>query len=574
MYSSIVGGDVATAGHSNEEVQWYLSILKGVTPGSDCNEGDSISTVQFNECGDMIATGDKLGRIVLFKRIEVEMSAIDDSLSPYPPTMDYYSVYCSFTAHEPEFDYLKSLEIDERVNNIEFLKGYRQHESILTCNDKTIKLWRLRERRFVAEGEFAAEQLGHGGFLELPKLRRLQEPHVSPVLKVVYKNGHMYHLNSISLFADGELFLSSDDLRVNCWHLDYDNELFQIVDLKPRNMENLTEVITASTCHPHYSHLFAFSSSKGILRLCDMRTQALCDRTFVAFEQPDDTRFPRGFFSEIIGSMSDVKFGKPGDVRGGHDFLMATRDYLTVKVWDSRQNSRPLEIYNVHEHVKPLLCTLYENDSIFDKFDCSFSPDDRHIVTGSYGHLFSCINRNTQNVSIYEASADNASYANQLLTDKRNGGTSPSVSLTSGPMNANVATLTPPNAVSYSSNSTNNNSSETYRRRRIKLTESDFNRRVMHCAFSPRGDTMAIAATANLFIYANHSHLMSRLSTTTATTTTTTTATNTPISSSSSSSLPSSPLITPVLLHPSSLNYLNHPMNGSGGDSQHDTKSF
>lgn len=56
------------------------------------------------------------------------------------------------------------------------------------------------------------------------------------------------------------------------------NFFSDIVDIKPANMEDLTEVITAAEFHPHHCHLFVYSSSKGTLRLCDMRASALCDR--------------------------------------------------------------------------------------------------------------------------------------------------------------------------------------------------------------------------------------------------------------------------------------------------------
>ena len=51
-----------------------------------------------------------------------------------------------------------------------------------------------------------------------------------------------------------------------------------IVDIKPANMEELTEVITAAEFHPLECNLFVYSSSKGTIRLCDMRQQALCDK--------------------------------------------------------------------------------------------------------------------------------------------------------------------------------------------------------------------------------------------------------------------------------------------------------
>ena len=51
-----------------------------------------------------------------------------------------------------------------------------------------------------------------------------------------------------------------------------------IVDIKPVNMEELTEVITAAEFHPIQCNLFAYSSSKGTIKLSDMRMSALCDQ--------------------------------------------------------------------------------------------------------------------------------------------------------------------------------------------------------------------------------------------------------------------------------------------------------
>jgi hypothetical protein len=51
-----------------------------------------------------------------------------------------------------------------------------------------------------------------------------------------------------------------------------------IVDIKPVNMEELTEVITATEFHPTQCNLFMYSSSKSNIKLADMRDSALCDR--------------------------------------------------------------------------------------------------------------------------------------------------------------------------------------------------------------------------------------------------------------------------------------------------------
>lgn len=60
---------------------------------------------------------------------------------------------------------------------------------------------------------------------------------------------------------------------------------------------------------------------------------------FSVFEEPEDPS-SRSFFSEIISSISDVKFSHSGR-------YMMTRDYLSVKVWDLNMESRPVETHQV-----------------------------------------------------------------------------------------------------------------------------------------------------------------------------------------------------------------------------------
>lgn len=62
--------------------------------------------------------------------------------------------------------------------------------------------------------------------------------------------------------------------------------------------------------------------------------------SFLVFEEPEDPS-SRSFFSEIISSISDVKFSHSGR-------YMMTRDYLSVKVWDLNMENRPVETYQVH----------------------------------------------------------------------------------------------------------------------------------------------------------------------------------------------------------------------------------
>jgi hypothetical protein len=43
----------------------------------------------------------------------------------------------------------------------------------------------------------------------------------------------------------------------------------------------------------------------------------------------------------------------------------------------------------------PQLCDLYENDCIFDKFDCCVSGDGTRLATGSYSNLFKVLSRSS-----------------------------------------------------------------------------------------------------------------------------------------------------------------------------------
>ena len=49
-----------------------------------------------------------------------------------------YNVYSTFQSHEPEFDYLKSLEIEEKINQICWVKQTGSSLFLLTTNGMRI----------------------------------------------------------------------------------------------------------------------------------------------------------------------------------------------------------------------------------------------------------------------------------------------------------------------------------------------------------------------------------------------------------------------------------------------------
>ena len=324
--------------------------------------------------------------------------------------------YCTeLQSHLPEFDYLKSLEIEEKINKIRWCRSYNSSKLLLSTNDKTIKLWRVSHQKlkhvsnfnFAVSSKPGAELTSKSvisdhksrqsslirafrddtdldlsqAALRLPKVVTKENVIHTKNMRV-FSNAHAYHINSISVNSDQETFLSADDLRINLWNLEVTHTSFNIVDLKPESMEDLTEVITCAECHPENCALFAYSSSKGLSRLVDMRQRALCDYddSAILFESPEDPQ-NHSLFSEIVNSISDMKFS-------GNGRYLLTRDYLTLKIWDLAMHTHPVQVFNVHDHLRGKLYDLYECDRIFDKFTCCLSHDGQHAMTGTYDGYF------------------------------------------------------------------------------------------------------------------------------------------------------------------------------------------
>jgi hypothetical protein len=41
--------------------------------------------------------------------------------------------------------------------------------------------------------------------------------------------------------------------------------------------------------------------------------------------------------------------------------------------------ARPVKTIPIHDHLRGKLCDLYENDCIFDKFECIWGGDDKYV---------------------------------------------------------------------------------------------------------------------------------------------------------------------------------------------------
>ncbi|EDO14533.1 hypothetical protein Kpol_246p2 [Vanderwaltozyma polyspora DSM 70294] len=530
---------------SDENFDFIFSQCFGDKADIVVTEADIITSVEYDHTGDYLATGDKGGRVVLFERNHQSKNC-------------EYKFLTEFQSHDAEFDYLKSLEIEEKINQIKWLKPTQKSHFLLTTNDKTIKLWKIYEKniKLVSENNLSEDlssssssfnnnnhnhnnnnshlnnsaslassssalnsknsnnqnsssNINIGPAKAVLSLQTLKLPKLSDHDKIItaapkriYSNAHTYHIHSISVNSDQETFLSADDLRVNLWNLDIPDQSFNIVDIKPTNMEELTEVITSADFHPQHCNLFIYSSSKGTIRLCDMRQNAICDYQTKVFEEYIDPN-SHNFFTEITSSISDVKFSPNGR-------YIASRDYLTVKIWDVNMDNKPLKTINIHEQLKERLSDTYENDAIFDKFEVEFSGDSSSIMTGSYNNNFMIYpnvinsNENDQTSIVKTFNENDVGSNSRNLSGKKKTNRNSTRSNDSDIVMENEDGIG--EIVLQADKSTFKNKrigSTAQRSARIKDwgDDIDFKKSILHFSWHPRENSIALAATNNLFIF-------------------------------------------------------------------------
>lgn len=194
------------------------------------------------------------------------------------------------------------------------------------------------------------------------------------------------------------------------------------------------------------------------------------------FEQEEDPS-ARSFFSEIISSISDVRFSYDGR-------YILSRDYLTVKIWDVNMERQPVKTIPIHEHLRPRLCDTYENDSIFDKFEVVFSGDSKNVMTGSYNNNFMIYPSDPEKEVEVVLQADKSAFK-----AKKVGVPTP------------INSSTSPTANGGKKNGSRAGSPAGAGQRMRKETDADqidFNKKILHMSWHPFEDSIAIAATNNV----------------------------------------------------------------------------
>ncbi len=125
---------------------WKFQQVFGDTKSEEAVDADIISAVEFDHTGNYLAIGDRGGRVVILERNKNKVSFISLWMNFFRVTYQQwlqrgaeYRVMTEFQSHEPEFDYLKSLEIEEKINKIKWLHptGSNSH-FLLTSNGNAL----------------------------------------------------------------------------------------------------------------------------------------------------------------------------------------------------------------------------------------------------------------------------------------------------------------------------------------------------------------------------------------------------------------------------------------------------
>ncbi|KAG6481849.1 hypothetical protein ZIOFF_058472 [Zingiber officinale] len=347
----VVAGTTTAEAPLPTQLDWKFSQVFGErTAGEEVQEVDIISAIEFDKSGDHLATGDRGGRVVLFERTDVrnhasrkDLEMDGDPIGRHPE----FHYKTEFQSHEPEVQEKKVKKIAEM--NIHA----SENGSIASSSTTTSTSYLPNGACAVIPHNHLSTDLsypsGCSASLRLPVVTS-QDTCLIARCRRIYAHAHDYHINSISNNSDGETFISADDLRINLWNLEISSQSFNIVDVKPANMEDLTEVITSAEFHPTHCNMLAYSSSKGSIRLIDLRQSALCDNHSKILDEREAPG-SRSFFTEIITSISDIKFAKDGR-------YLLSRDYMTLKV-HSPYYSRVICLVSLH------LCNISRATVIF-----------------------------------------------------------------------------------------------------------------------------------------------------------------------------------------------------------------
>jgi len=310
-----------------------------------------------------------------------------------------------------------------KVTQVEWLLRSSNKMSILTSNERSVKLWKVSDSRttvkrtnseisdtFGADSEWDASTQssspndtsgflhgasngsctgggGNGVSSDLnsevvrtiklpPTIQRRRESKQKCVH--TFAGAHPFYIHSVSADLAEEYMITCDEIRINLWSLHEDRMCYKIHDITPDDFENLQVVLTSACFSPVQSHSILFSNTSGEVLLSDLRqTSSITPNNLISFQ----TRAPRNPVTDlykVVKGIRSCKFSQDGQ------YILA-RDYLSVRVWDVRKPSEAMiESLTVMKEASKQLVALSEQQDIDDKFQLSCSPESTWFSTGGY----------------------------------------------------------------------------------------------------------------------------------------------------------------------------------------------
>lgn len=366
----------ASGSDADEETRRWMFVQSF---GDDSAGADDLVTAMaVSPDGDWLAAGDEAGRICLFEcgaaqpqpqplRADAPTPGSDfdhdmgGEPAPTPRDSVAYGFHYEFQSHESAFDTLRSFAIGPRIRQVRWFPQYGSGRSqfVLSTNVREVRLWKVYGR---ADSRNA-------------------------VCKRSFALAHDYDINSLSVCADGETFLTADDLRLNLWNAEIGGTAFNALDLKPSSLDDLAEVVTTAAFHQTDSSLLAVATSGGSVGVHDLRSRArLSAPSAGSVRNACPVAGGDEAYAAVAASVSHAEFVPGASGAGG--WTLCTRDFSAVKMWDARRSDRPVSVRAVHPYLAPYLPDMYENQCLFDPFTAGVSPDGKSTVTGSYNNQF------------------------------------------------------------------------------------------------------------------------------------------------------------------------------------------
>lgn len=209
----------------------------------------------------------------------------------------------SFTAHEKEFDTLESVDIPEKVNDFFIVDSGSFHQQFVSCNDKSINVNKVRPNIScidIIENNYTKESLSYRAECTSS-----------------LKNIHNYNIESLSYSND--YFISTDYLRINLWNIHNLSHSYNLLDCKPKKLEEMEYVITKGLL---MNDSFSYGTSNGEVFINDLRIKSTNQNKIVIPKSED-------LYEEILRMI--------------HDYLiiennLIIRDMNTVYFYDLRMN--------------------------------------------------------------------------------------------------------------------------------------------------------------------------------------------------------------------------------------------